>query len=163
MLRTPRLRVSLPALFLLRPHSVLVLTDLSFVRGSAVKGCCNDARIISKILDSKGFDAENVRLIVDDDDSVADPSGVEVKKALDWLCTDRHEDDIIFFHFSGHGTQVPSDGDDQEADGKDEAIVLEQMFLMAVCSCISKPIGISLDAFLLTLFFLLVLRFIHTG
>lgn len=71
-------------------------------------------------------------MIVDDDDSCPDPSGAVVKKALDWLCSDRSEDDVIFFHFSGHGTQIPCDGDDVEEDSKDEAIVLEQMYLMAV-------------------------------
>lgn len=49
-------------------------------------------------------------MLTDDDDSYGDPSGAEVKKALEWLCMDRSEDDVIFFHFSGHGTQVPCDG-----------------------------------------------------
>jgi len=82
------------------------------------------------IAKSKGFKSKNVRMIVDDDDSVPDPSGHEVKKALHWLCTGREAGDIIFFHFSGHGTQLPCDGDDEEEDGMDEAIVLEEMFLM---------------------------------
>ena len=30
--------------------------------------------------------------------------------------------DALFFHFSGHGTQIPTD-DPQETDGMDEAIV----------------------------------------
>lgn len=82
------------------------------------------------IVKSKGFKSRNVQMIVDDDDSVPDPSGHELKKALKWLCTGREVGDVIFFHFSGHGTQLPSDGDDDEEDGMDEAIVLEQMFLM---------------------------------
>ena len=86
---------------------------------------------MKEIVEAKGFEEENIRLIVDDDDDYPDPSGSEVKKALEWLTTDRSEDDIIFFHFSGHGTQIPCDGDDVEEDHKDEAIVLEQMFLMA--------------------------------
>ena len=45
-------------------------------------------------------------MIIDDDDDYPDPTGAEVKKALEWLCSDRSEDDVIFFHFSGHGTQV---------------------------------------------------------
>ncbi len=105
---------------------------LVFRAWSTVLGCCNDARIIYKILESKGFEPSDIKLIIDDDDSVPDPNGAEVKKALNWLCTDRSPDDVIFFHFSGHGTQIPSDGDDEEEDAKDEAIVLEQMFLMAV-------------------------------
>lgn len=71
-----------------------------------MKGCCNDARMVAKILDSKGFESENVRLIIDDDKSYPDPTGAEVKKSLNWLCSNRSPDDVIFFHFSGHGTQV---------------------------------------------------------
>lgn len=63
-----------------------------------------------RIVKSKGFEDEDIKLIVDDDDDCLDPSGPEVKKALQWLCTDREEDDVIFFHFSGHGTQIPCDG-----------------------------------------------------
>jgi len=110
-----------------------VIVGINYVKNpeAALRGCCNDARIMQKIVKSKGFEDENIKMIVDDDDSCADPTGAEVKKALNWLCTDRTVDDVIFFHFSGHGTQIPCDGDDVEEDHKDEAIVLEQMFLMA--------------------------------
>eukprot|EP00171_Calliarthron_tuberculosum_P003988 IDg3988t1 len=110
-----------------------VVVGINYIKNpeAALKGCCNDARIMKGILESKGFDEENIKMIVDDDEDVADPSGAEVKKALDWLTTDRSAEDIIFFHFSGHGTQIPCDGDDVEEDSKDEAIVLEQMYLMA--------------------------------
>lgn len=110
-----------------------VIVGINYIKNpkAALKGCCNDARIMKGIVESKGFEEENIRLIVDDDEDCPDPSGAEVKKALEWLTTDRTEDDVIFFHFSGHGTQIPCDGDDVEEDDKDEAIVLEQMFLMA--------------------------------
>lgn len=58
------------------------------------------------MLESKGFDPENIRPLIDDDDSFPVPNHVNVKKALTWLCSDREEGDIIFMHFSGHGTQV---------------------------------------------------------
>ena len=35
------------------------------------------------------------------------------------------------FVFLPQGTQVPSDGDDEETDMKDEALVLSEMFLLA--------------------------------
>lgn len=38
--------------------------------------------------------------------------------------------DTLFFHYSGHGTQVPTDHDDLEADGLDEAIVPVDMNLI---------------------------------
>lgn len=70
-------------------------------------------------------------MLNDVDSDVDAPSGVNVKKGLDWLCSGRTKNDVVVFHYSGHGTQIPSDGDDQEVDQKDEAIVLEGMFLMA--------------------------------
>lgn len=72
----------------------------------AVKGCCNDARMVKKILQSKGFEDSNIQMIIDDDRSYPDPSGTNVKKALYWLCSERTPEDVVFLHFSGHGTQV---------------------------------------------------------
>lgn len=83
------------------------------------------------LLRAKGFDDDNIRLLVDDDDSVDSPDHVNVKNALKWLCSSREPEDIIFMHFSGHGTQVPADDDDVEEDNLDEAICLEELFLMA--------------------------------
>jgi Caspase domain len=80
---------------------------------------------------AKGFSEENIKVLNDEDEGVDEPSGTNFKKALDWLCTGRSKDDIIFCHYSGHGTQIPSDGDDHEEDSKDEAIVLEGMFLVS--------------------------------
>ena len=37
--------------------------------------------------------------------------------------------DVLFFHFSGHGTQIPTD-DAEETDGLDEAIVPTDMNLI---------------------------------
>lgn len=83
------------------------------------------------LLQSKGFEDDDVKLLVDDDDSYDPPNHVNVKNALNWLCSDREPGDVIFMHFSGHGTQVPADDDDVEADKLDEAICLEELFLMA--------------------------------
>lgn len=38
--------------------------------------------------------------------------------------------DVLFFHFSGHGTQVPTDDVADEQDGLDEAIVPTDMNLI---------------------------------
>lgn len=83
------------------------------------------------LLQSKGFEDENVKLLVDDDDRYDPPNHVNVKNALNWLCSSRESEDVIFMHFSGHGTQVPADDDDVESDKLDEAICLEELFLMA--------------------------------
>jgi hypothetical protein len=88
---------------------------------------------------AKGFPESNIKMINDEDSGVDAPSGVNVKRALDWLCSDRKADDVVFFHYSGHGTQIPSDGDDDEEDKMDEAIVLEGMFLFADGAFVCQP------------------------
>ena len=50
------------------------------------------------------------------------PTGTNIKKALTRLITTAQAGDILVFHFSGHGMQLPDKSGD-EADGKDEAIV----------------------------------------
>lgn len=76
-----------------------------------------------------GFAAEDIRLLIDEDDpdniSYAKPNWVNIKASLNWLCTNRSVSDVIYFHFSGHGTQLldTSGGvDDCEPDLLDEAI-----------------------------------------
>ena len=51
---------------------------------------------------------------------------MDVQAALDQLVSNTQPGDTLFFHFSGHGTQVPSD-DPSETDGLDEAIVPTDM------------------------------------
>lgn len=108
-----------------------VIVGINYIKDpeAALAGCCNDARIMQEVVKSKGFKDRNIRMLVDDDDSVPDPTGRELKKALKWLVSNRKHGDVLFFHFSGHGTQIP-DVDGDEADRKDEAICLEGMFLM---------------------------------
>lgn len=63
-------------------------------------------------------------MVNDVDSGVIRPTGKNVKAALNWLCSNRTKEDIIFFHFSGHGVQIrDSSFSSDEADGKDEAIV----------------------------------------
>lgn len=59
-----------------------------------------------EMLESKGFEPENIRLLIDDDRSYPSPNHINVKNELNWLCSNREEGDVIFMHFSGHGTQV---------------------------------------------------------
>lgn len=86
---------------------------------------------MKNMLLSKGFDESDIKLLIDDDTDYDSPNHINVKNALNWLCQERDSDDVIFMHFSGHGTQIPSDDDDEEADNLDEAICLEELFLMA--------------------------------
>ena len=80
-----------------------------------LKGCVNDARDWSALLQGLGFD---VSLILD-----SQATKTNVKAALQGLINETNAGDIAVFTYSGHGTQVvESDGD--EGDAYDEAICL---------------------------------------
>eukprot|EP00188_Purpureofilum_apyrenoidigerum_P002997 Plantae.Rhodophyta-Purpureofilum_apyrenoidigerum.ctg30431.p1 GENE.Plantae.Rhodophyta-Purpureofilum_apyrenoidigerum.ctg30431~~Plantae.Rhodophyta-Purpureofilum_apyrenoidigerum.ctg30431.p1 ORF type:complete len:406 (-),score=53.69 Plantae.Rhodophyta-Purpureofilum_apyrenoidigerum.ctg30431:559-1776(-) len=94
-------------------------------------GCVNDVFMIKKMLiDARGFEEEYIKILVDTDSSYTSPTGENIKVALDEMCSAAQPGDTLVFHFSGHGTQVPSDNDDDEADRKDEAICPTDMNLI---------------------------------
>jgi metacaspase-1 len=80
-----------------------------------LKGCVNDARDWSALLQGFGFD---VSLMLD-----SQATAQNVKAALQGLVDVTNAGDIAVFTYSGHGTQVV-DGNSDEADPYDEAIFL---------------------------------------
>jgi hypothetical protein len=49
-------------------------------------------------------------------------SKYNIMEGIKWLLKDAKEGDLLFFHYSGHGTQI-TDFDGNEIDGKDEVLV----------------------------------------
>jgi hypothetical protein len=80
-----------------------------------LKGCVNDARDWSALLQGIGF---QVSLLLD-----SQATRGTVKAALQGLINTTNAGDIAVFTFSGHGTQVVDAGSD-ESDPYDEAICL---------------------------------------
>ena len=83
-----------------------------------LKGCVNDVSMTKELLITKfGFPLENIKVMTDQE-ATAD----NIRKAIEeWLIARPHPGDIVYFHFSGHGSQV-ADPDGDEEDGKDEFI-----------------------------------------
>lgn len=79
---------------------------------TALRGCINDARNMQKMLRSSGF--EEVKMLIEKDATAAG-----IKAGLEWLVADTSPGDVIVFHFSGHGSQLPSK---VEKDGWEEII-----------------------------------------
>ena len=81
-----------------------------------LKGCVNDVLMTKELLTTKfGFPVENVKVLLDEE-ATAD----NIRQALEnWLIAKSKPEDIVYFHFSGHGAQIP-DKDGDEEDGKDE-------------------------------------------
>lgn len=90
-----------------------LLTDFDQLDGAA-----NDAQAMAQTLTGRfGFAEENVRLLLDEA-----ATRNAILAALDRLVEETETDDVVVFHFSGHGSQIP-DREGDEADGFDETLV----------------------------------------
>lgn len=80
--------------------------------GSALKGCLNDAIHMRALLESRGF--TEIKTVLEKEATTAG-----ITDGLNWLIADTAPGDVIVFHYSGHGSQLPSS---TEADGFEEII-----------------------------------------
>ncbi|KAG2095488.1 caspase domain-containing protein [Suillus discolor] len=88
-----------------------------------LRGCVNDAHNVKRFLTSNwGYKDGDIVMLVDDTDNLRQmPTRKNILDAMRWLVNDAHPHDALFFHYSGHGGQVP-DQDGDEVDGLDEVI-----------------------------------------
>ncbi|KAL3585146.1 hypothetical protein D5086_012013 [Populus alba] len=72
-------------------------------------GCINDVLTMKEVLVKRfGFDLRSVQLLTDAPGSVVLPTGANIKKALGQMIDQAEAGDVLFFHYSGHGTRIPS-------------------------------------------------------
>ncbi len=86
---------------------------------TALGGPAEDARLMRRLaIDTLGYAPENVKVLED-----AKATRQAILDAFDdWLIAGSAPGNRAFFHFSGHGYQVP-DLDGDEADGLDEVLI----------------------------------------
>jgi len=92
---------------------------------AALRGCINDATNMRNMLLRHGFpnDSSHMVMLTDESrDRNYQPTGATIFKAMQWLVQGVTEGDVLFFHFSGHGAQIP-DKTGHEADGLNETIL----------------------------------------
>ena len=93
---------------------------------AALKGCINDAKNMQKLLMRNGFpdDGSHMLLLTDERSRGREyqPNSANILKSFHWFMKDLRKGDVLFFHFSGHGGQVP-DNSGMEADGFNETII----------------------------------------
>ena len=97
-----------------------------FGKGEAeLDGCVADAERVKAFLVARGFHdtPRSMRVLADTSPTMGlMPTRANILRGIEWLVKDAAAGDVLFFHFSGHGTQqVDVSGD--EADGLDECIV----------------------------------------
>lgn len=87
------------------------------IPGADLRGCVNDVEDLrAALVEFHGFSKSDIDVLVDDK---------ATKKAMEAgirkLVKDSKKGDIAVLHYSGHGSNVPDDNDD-EADGRDEIL-----------------------------------------
>jgi hypothetical protein len=83
-----------------------------------LEGCVNDVFLVSALLQESGFEAEDIRVVLD---KRATARGIIDR--LDWLLDGAREKDTRIFYYSGHGAQIPGYGSGDQVDRMDESLV----------------------------------------
>ena len=86
----------------------------------ALRGCVNDVMLMSQVLSKRfGFKSRDKRMLTD-----ASATTHNILQRLRWLVKGAQPGDVLYFHFSGHGSQMVDQKYDQdyEPDGLDEII-----------------------------------------
>ncbi|KAL9257835.1 Metacaspase-9-like protein [Drosera capensis] len=85
-----------------------------------LQGCINDVHAMWKLITQKfRFHPSHVQVLTDEPGSRVKPTGVNIKGAINRMIDLAEPGDVLFFHYSGHGTRIPS----RHHLGQEEAIV----------------------------------------
>ncbi len=83
-----------------------------------LQGCVNDITDTADFLVSRcGFKQDDIRLLSDERATARN-----IRERLAWLVAEVASGDRIYFHYSGHGTQIATRNKKGEPDGYDEVI-----------------------------------------
>lgn len=94
-----------------------VLVGINAYSAAPLLGCVNDVIFAKLVLIKKyGFLEENIKTLLD-----GEATTKAIVDVLQWLIFEAKPGDILYFHFSGHGVQVPVSRS-IEIDGLSEAV-----------------------------------------
>ncbi|KAH7446988.1 hypothetical protein KP509_01G085300 [Ceratopteris richardii] len=89
-----------------------------------LRGCINDVNRIEKTLIERfGFAKSDIQVLIDTDSGYVQPTGANIRSALDKMVTESKPGDVLFFHYSGHGVRLPAEMGHYDDTGYDECIV----------------------------------------
>eukprot|EP00928_Gymnodinium_smaydae_P013471 TRINITY_DN1490_c0_g2_i1.p1 TRINITY_DN1490_c0_g2~~TRINITY_DN1490_c0_g2_i1.p1 ORF type:complete len:531 (+),score=122.68 TRINITY_DN1490_c0_g2_i1:52-1593(+) len=114
-----------------------LLVGINYFGTSAeLRGCINDVQEWKSILEEQyGFQERDMTILTDDqDDPRKRPTLHNMRNGVRWLVSGAAPGDVLFFQYSGHGTQQQS-RNNNEADGMDEAL----------CPCDYSESGVFVD------------------
>ncbi|CAA7056743.1 unnamed protein product [Microthlaspi erraticum] len=101
--------------------------------GTAVelRGCVNDVRRMHRcLIDRFGFSDKDITVLIDIDKYRTQPTGKNIRDALETLIDKAEPGDILVFHYSGHGTRIPTPEGIFDATNFDECITPSDMNLI---------------------------------
>lgn len=89
-----------------------------YSRISDLRGCLNDIKNIRDVLKTYyGFENKDIRVLTD-----SRATRENILHRMDWLADGAQAGDQLFFHYSGHGSQVRDRDGDELRDNNDEII-----------------------------------------
>ncbi|KAJ8635317.1 hypothetical protein MRB53_009584 [Persea americana] len=84
-------------------------------------GCINDVHAMRNVLLNRfGFDPSHIGVLTDAPGSPVMPTGANIRATLSRMVDQAEPGDVLFFHYSGHGTRIPAQ---KHGSKQDEAIV----------------------------------------
>ncbi|KAK7405768.1 hypothetical protein VNO78_07377 [Psophocarpus tetragonolobus] len=96
-----------------------------------LRGCINDVwRMHRCLIQRYGFSQDDITVLIDTDRSYTEPTGKNIRKALTKLVQSAEPGDVLFVHYSGHGTRLPAETGEDDDTGYDECIVPSDMNLI---------------------------------
>ena len=85
-----------------------------------LNGCINDVKNMASFLQTQlGYENKNIVMLTDD--TLVKPTRANILKGFDSLIKVLKSGDEAFYHYSGHGLQIPDYNRDEES-GYDSAI-----------------------------------------
>ncbi|XP_054811671.1 metacaspase-5-like [Prosopis cineraria] len=96
-----------------------------------LRGCINDARRMHDcLIERYGFSDDDIAVLIDTDNSCIQPTGKNIRSAIKKMVRSAEPGDVLFVHYSGHGTRLPAETGDADDTGYDECIVPSDMNLI---------------------------------
>jgi hypothetical protein len=99
-------------------RALIVGIDQYAVSSLKLEGCVNDAYLMSALLQEHGFEAGEIRMVVNERATAAG-----IQERIRWLLADTGPGDVRILYYSGHGVQMPAYGASGEPDHLLEALV----------------------------------------
>ena len=109
-----------PARLATEPTRRALLIGISQYRNlPRLPGAKNDIALVQRVLQSKlGFAPDDIRILVDEDATRAG-----ILRALQQLVQEARPQDLVYVHYSGHGSQAIDINGDERDDRRDETLV----------------------------------------